>query len=90
MAISPQVNDTERVTATSGEANANFLHVQGVTWLAQWTPMADNYGSLDWRCYYVFQVAPQLSPQGWVDVVPDPLLLRKSGSMRDRTWNLWI
>jgi hypothetical protein len=30
--------------------------------------------------YYFFQVAPQLYPRGWVDLVPDPLLLRKSGS----------
>ena len=31
------------------------------------------------------QVAPQLTSQGWVDPVPDPLLLRKSGSAGNRT-----
>jgi hypothetical protein len=32
-----------------------------------------------------YQVAPQLYPRGWVDPVPDPLLLRKSGSTGNRT-----
>jgi hypothetical protein len=32
-----------------------------------------------------FQVAPQLYSRGWVDPVPDPLLLRKSGSAGNRT-----
>jgi hypothetical protein len=40
--------------------------------------------------YYFFQVAPQLYSQGWVDPIPDPLLLRKSGSAGNRTWDLWI
>jgi hypothetical protein len=40
------------------------------------------------RCFF-FQVAPQLSSQGWVDPVPDPLL-RKSGNAGNRTWDLWI
>jgi hypothetical protein len=31
------------------------------------------------------QVAPQLYLRGWVDPVPDPLLLTKSGSARNRT-----
>jgi hypothetical protein len=37
-----------------------------------------------------FQVAPQLYPRVWVDSIPDPLLLRKSGSARNRTRALWI
>jgi hypothetical protein len=36
------------------------------------------------------QIAPQLSSRGWVDPVPDPLLLRKSGSAGNRTKDLWI
>jgi hypothetical protein len=32
-----------------------------------------------------FQVTTQLCSRGWVDPVPDPLLLRKSGSARNRT-----
>jgi hypothetical protein len=42
-------------------------------------------GFLDWRCYFFFQVSPQLYSRGWVDPVPDPLLLRKSGSAGNQT-----
>jgi hypothetical protein len=41
-------------------------------------------GFLD-RSRYIFLVAPQLYSRGWVDPVPDPLLLRKSGSAGNRT-----
>jgi hypothetical protein len=40
---------------------------------------------LDWSHYYFFQVAPQLYSRGCVDPVPDPLLLRKSGSSKNQT-----
>jgi hypothetical protein len=36
------------------------------------------------------QITPQLFSRGWVDPVPDPLLLRKSGSAGNRTRDLWI
>jgi hypothetical protein len=36
------------------------------------------------------ELAPQLFSRGWVDPVPDPLLLRKSGSAVNRTRDLWI
>jgi hypothetical protein len=42
-------------------------------------------GLLDRSRYFFFQVAPQLYSRGLVDPVPDPLLLRKSGSARNRT-----
>jgi hypothetical protein len=42
-------------------------------------------GFLDRSRYFSFQVAPQLYSRGWVDPVPDPLLLRKSGSSENRT-----
>jgi hypothetical protein len=45
---------------------------------------------LDRSRYYFCQVAPQLYSRGWVDPVPNPLLLRKSGSAGKRTWDLWI
>jgi hypothetical protein len=44
---------------------------------------------LDQSRYYFFQIAPQLYSGCWVDPVPDPLLLRKSGSARNRTRHLW-
>jgi hypothetical protein len=40
--------------------------------------------------YFSIQVNPQLSSRGWVDPVPDPLLLRKSGRAGNRTRDLWI
>jgi hypothetical protein len=47
-------------------------------------------GFLDRSLYYFFQVAPPLCSRGWVDPVPDPLLLRKSGSDENRSRDLWI
>jgi hypothetical protein len=40
--------------------------------------------------YIFFQVAHQLYSRGWVDPVPDPLLLRKYDSAGNRTRDLWI
>jgi hypothetical protein len=42
-------------------------------------PHDRNLGFLDRSRYYFFQVAPQLYSRGWLDPVPDPLLLGKSG-----------
>jgi hypothetical protein len=42
------------------------------------------FGFLDRSRYVFFQVPPQLHSRGWVDPVPDPLLLRKSGSAGNR------
>jgi hypothetical protein len=39
-----------------------------------------NLSFLDHSHYFFFQVAPRLCSRVWVDPVPDPLLLRKSGS----------
>jgi hypothetical protein len=39
--------------------------------------------------YFFFQVAPQLYSRGWVDPVPDPLHIRKSGSAGTRTRTSW-
>jgi hypothetical protein len=50
--------------------------------------VTDFYGRilslLDRSRYFFFQVAPQLYSRGSVDPVPDPLLLRKSGSTKNR------
>jgi hypothetical protein len=35
--------------------------------------------------YFFFQIAPQLYSRGWVDAVPDSLLVKKSGSAGNRT-----
>jgi hypothetical protein len=53
----------------------------------------DPYGRkldfLDPSRYFFFQVASQLYSRGWVEHVPDPLLLRKSGSGKSNP-DLWI
>jgi hypothetical protein len=48
-------------------------------------PFGRILGFLDRSRYFFLQVAPQLYSRGRVDPVPDPLLLRKSGSARNRT-----
>jgi hypothetical protein len=53
-------------------------------------PPVVSLGFLDRSRYYFFQAAPQLSSRGWVDPVPDPQLLRKSGSAGNRTQDLCI
>jgi hypothetical protein len=45
---------------------------------------------IDQSHYYIFQVAPQLYSRGWVDPVPDPLLLIKFGSNENWICDLWI
>jgi hypothetical protein len=51
--------------------------------------ITDPYGRildfLDRNHYFFFQVAPQLYSQGSVHTIPDPLLLRKTGSAKNRT-----
>jgi hypothetical protein len=47
-------------------------------------PRGHNLGFLDRSRYFFFQVAPHLYSRGWVDPVPDPLLLRKFGSAGNR------
>jgi hypothetical protein len=71
-------------------SDRHLLGIEGVAWSAQRIPPVVSLGFLDHSHYYFFQVAPQLSSGGWVDPVPDPLLLRKSWSARNRTQDLWI
>jgi hypothetical protein len=67
-----------------GQDSANFAdrgsHVVSVT-----DPYDRILGLLNRSRYFFFQVAPQLYSRGWVDHVPDSLLLRKSGSSGNRT-----
>jgi hypothetical protein len=49
-----------------------------------------NLGFLGRSHYCLFHVAPQLSPCGCVDPVPDPLFFRKSGIFANRTRDLRI
>jgi hypothetical protein len=72
-----------------GEVSVKLLRIESVAWSAEQIPTAVNLGFLDRSRYFFFHVA-QLSSRGWVDPVPDPLLLRKSGRAGSRTRDLWI
>jgi hypothetical protein len=86
---SPQANYTDRATSACRRSYCQLLRIEGVTWSAQRIPSAVNLGFLDWSRYFL-EIAHHFSSRGWVDPVPDPLLLRKSGSAGNRTWDLWI
>jgi hypothetical protein len=60
-------------------------HVVSVT-----VPYGRILGFLDRGRYFFLQAAPQLYLRGWVDHVPEPLLLRKSGSAEKSNPGLWI
>jgi hypothetical protein len=87
--LSPQAY-TDLATAACRRSYCQILRVEGVAWSAQRILTAVILGFLDRSRYFFFQVAPQLSSQGWVDPVPDPLLLRKSDRVGNRTRALWI
>jgi hypothetical protein len=90
MTFIPQANSTYWVTATHQSILVPTFVVRDVS-RGQRGVMstAVNLSFLDQSRYFFFQVAPHLSSRGWVDPVPDPLLLRKSGSARNRTQDLW-
>jgi hypothetical protein len=90
VAFSPQANYTDRASAACRWTSCQLLRIEGVASWAQRIPTAVNLGFIDRSRYFSIQVAPQLSSRGWVDPVPDPLLLRKSGSAGNRTRDLWI
>jgi hypothetical protein len=62
--------------------------VKGVAWSAQRVPTAVNLGLVDRIRYFLIEVAPYLSLRGRFDPVPNPLLLKKSGSAGNRTRDL--
>jgi hypothetical protein len=81
--VSEQTMLTERPPLV-GEVSANFCG-RGCPVVSATDPPGRILGFLDRSRYYFFRVAPQLSSRGWVDPVPDPLPLRKSGSAGNRT-----
>jgi hypothetical protein len=89
VAFRPQANYTYRATAAC-RRSAKLWRIEGVAWSAQRIPTAVNLSFQDWTRYFYIQVAPQLSSRGWVDPVPDPLLLRKCGRAGMQSRDLWI
>jgi hypothetical protein len=66
------------------------LWVESVAWSTQRIPTAVNVSFLDRSPYFLIQVASQLSSRGWMNPVPDPLLLRQPGRAGNRSRDLWI
>jgi hypothetical protein len=74
--------ETERPPLV-GEVSADF-HDTGCHMVSVTNPYGRNLGFVDRSRYFFFQAAPQLYSRAWADPVPDPLLLRKSGSTGNR------
>ena len=53
------------------------MAVQGTLWLAKCLFLNLNFSFINWISLLLVQVATQLSTQGWVDPVPDPILAEK-------------
>jgi hypothetical protein len=73
-----------------GEVSANFLRTEGCHVVSATDPHGRQCLFSGPEPLLFIQVAPQLTSRGWVDPVPDPLLLRKSGSAGNRTRDLCI
>jgi hypothetical protein len=58
-----------------GKVSANFCRERVSRGQRNGFPWLLNLGFLDRSHYFFIQVTPQLSSRGWVDPVPDPLLL---------------
>jgi hypothetical protein len=87
--VSKRTISTERPPLVD-EVSANFFADRGCRVVST----TDPHGriSVFWTRsrYFSVQVAPQLYSRGCVNPVPDPLLLRKSGSAGNRTRVHWI
>jgi hypothetical protein len=75
---------TERLPLVD-EVGTNFLRIEGCRVVSVTDPYGHILGFLDRSSCFFFQVAPQFYSRGWVNPVPGPLLLRKSGSAGNRT-----
>jgi hypothetical protein len=91
VALSPRANYTDWSTATCRRNLVPTFVDRAVSRDQRGgSPTVVNLSFLD-RCrYFSFKWLLIYSHKGWVDPVPDPLLLRKSGSARNRTRDLWV
>jgi hypothetical protein len=88
--LSPRANYTDWATAARQRSYCQLLQIEGVAWSGRMIPTGRILSFPDRSRHFFFQIAPQLYSQGWVDSVPDPLLLRKSGSAGNRSQELRI
>jgi hypothetical protein len=86
VSLSPQENYTDWATANcQWNLVPTFAHRKVSHGQRGGSPTVVNFSFLDRSRYFSFQVAPHLSSRGWVDPVPDPQLLRISGSTGNRS-----
>jgi hypothetical protein len=87
--VRKQTIPTERPPLV-GEVSANFYGYR--VWRGQRNGSPRPLISVFYtRSRYIYiKLAPQLHTRGWVDLVPNPLLLRKSDSAGNLTADLWI
>jgi hypothetical protein len=90
VAFSPQANYTDRATAIGRRNLVPTFADRGYHVVKAAKPPAVNLSFLDRSRYFFFQVAPHLSSRGWMDPVPGPVLLKKSGRAGKRTRDLWV
>jgi hypothetical protein len=91
VAFSPQANYTDGVTATCWwNLVPTFVDSGASRGQRGGSPTVVNLSFLDRSRYFSFRYFLIHPHEGWVDLVPDPLLLRKSGSAGNRSWDLWI
>jgi hypothetical protein len=72
------------------EVSANVCRYGGIAWSALRIPHGRQSQISRTKLLLFNQVAPHLSSRYWMDPIPDPLLLRKSGNAWNRTRDLWI
>jgi hypothetical protein len=83
--LSPRANYTDRATAACRRSKCQLFAGRGCSVVGATDPDGLIFDFLDRsRCFF-FQVAPQLYSRGWVDPVPDPLVLGKSGRAGNQT-----
>jgi hypothetical protein len=91
MALSPQAYYTDWATATCRRNLVPIFVDRGVSSGQRGgSSTVVNLSYLDQSRYISFQYLLIYSHKGWVDHIPDPLLLRKSGSAGNRTRDLWV
>jgi hypothetical protein len=83
--LSSRTNYTERSDRLLSAKLVPTFADRGCRVVSATDPYCRIVGFLDRSSYFFFQVAPHLYSRGWVDPVPDPLFLRKSGNAGNRT-----
>jgi hypothetical protein len=79
------------ITDVSEELSASFIRITRIGELGTTLAVTNvNISFIDRSRYFFIEVATQLSSRGWMDPVPDQLLLRTSGNAGNRTRDLWV